>query len=74
MELDVLDLLERGPGLLEEPEQEVVLGTGRGATFSALVPGFTVLIGVLALGEMPTLIQLGGLAVVAVGFRYVMKQ
>src|SRR5258705_13189329 len=29
-ELDVLDLLERGPGLLEEPEQEVVLGAGRG--------------------------------------------
>jgi drug/metabolite transporter (DMT)-like permease len=51
-----------------------VLGTGRGATFSALVPGFTVLIGVLALGEIPTLIQLGGLAVVAVGFRYVMKR
>jgi drug/metabolite transporter (DMT)-like permease len=51
-----------------------VLGTGRGATFSALVPGFTILVGVLALGEMPTLIQLGGLAVVAIGFRLVMKR
>jgi drug/metabolite transporter (DMT)-like permease len=51
-----------------------VLGTGRGATFSALVPGFTILVGVLALGEMPTLIQLAGLAVVAVGFRFVMKR
>jgi drug/metabolite transporter (DMT)-like permease len=51
-----------------------VLGTGRGATFSALVPGFTILIGVVALGEMPTLIQLAGLAVVAVGFRLVMKR
>ena len=51
-----------------------VLGTGRGATFSALVPGFTILIGVGALGEMPTLIQLAGLGVVAIGFRFVMKR
>jgi len=51
-----------------------VLGTGRGASFSALVPGFTILIGVLALGEMPTLIQLAGLGVVALGFRLVMKR
>ena len=51
-----------------------VLGTGRGATFSALVPGFTILIGVLTLGEMPTLIQLAGLGVVALGFRFVMKR
>jgi drug/metabolite transporter (DMT)-like permease len=50
-----------------------VLGTGRGATFSALVPGFTILVGVLALGEWPTLIQLAGLGVVAVGFRLVMR-
>ena len=50
-----------------------VLGTGRGATFSALVPVFTILAGVLALGELPTLIQLMGLAVVAVGFRLVMS-
>jgi drug/metabolite transporter (DMT)-like permease len=51
-----------------------VLGTGRGATFSALVPAFTILIGVLALGEWPTVLQLAGLAVVAVGFRLVMKR
>jgi drug/metabolite transporter (DMT)-like permease len=51
-----------------------VLGTGRGATFSALVPAFTILIGVLALGEWPTVIQLAGLTVVAVGFRLVMKR
>lgn len=51
-----------------------VLGAGRGASFSALVPGFTILVGVLALGEWPTAIQLAGLAVVAVGFRYVMKR
>jgi drug/metabolite transporter (DMT)-like permease len=51
-----------------------VLGTGRGASFSALVPAFTILLGVVALGEMPTLIQLGGLAVVALGFHLVMKR
>jgi drug/metabolite transporter (DMT)-like permease len=51
-----------------------VLGTGRGASFSALVPAFTMVVGVMSLGEMPTLIQLAGLAVVAVGFRLVMKR
>ena len=51
-----------------------VLGTGRGASFSALVPAFTMLIGVVALGEMPTLIQLAGLAVVGFGFRLVLKR
>ena len=51
-----------------------VLGTGRGATFSALVPAFTVLVGVATLGEMPTLLQLAGLAVVALGFRLVMMR
>jgi len=51
-----------------------VLGTGRGATFSALVPAFTILIGVAALGEWPTALQLAGLAVVAIGFRLVMKR
>jgi drug/metabolite transporter (DMT)-like permease len=51
-----------------------VLGTGRGASFSALVPAFTMVVGVMTLGEMPTVIQLAGLAVVAVGFRLVMKR
>ena len=40
----------------------------------ALVPAFTMLFGVLVLGEMPTLIQLAGLAVVALGFRLVLKR
>jgi drug/metabolite transporter (DMT)-like permease len=31
-------------------------------------------VGVMTLGEMPTVIQLAGLAVVAVGFRLVMKR
>jgi drug/metabolite transporter (DMT)-like permease len=51
-----------------------VLGTGRGATFSALVPAFAMAIGVMTLGEWPTLIQLLGLGVVGLGFRLVMKR
>jgi drug/metabolite transporter (DMT)-like permease len=45
-----------------------LLGAGRGAVFPSLVPGFTMLIGALALGELPTLAQLTGFAVVMLGF------
>jgi drug/metabolite transporter (DMT)-like permease len=46
----------------------VLLGAGRAALFPSLVPGFTLLIGFLALGEAPTLAQLAGFAVVMLGF------
>ena len=46
----------------------VLLGAGRAAVFPSLVPGFTMLIGFLALGEVPTLAQLAGFAIVLVGF------
>ena len=49
------------------------LGAGRASTFPALVPGLTMLIGFLALGEIPTPMQLLGLAVVVIGFRFAMK-
>src|SRR5712691_10029055 len=45
-----------------------LLGAGRAAVFPPLVPGFTLLIGFLALGEVPTLAQLAGFAVVMLGF------
>jgi drug/metabolite transporter (DMT)-like permease len=51
-----------------------LLGGGRGGVFAALVPGFALVIGVAALGEVPTLMQLVGFAVVMVGFRFVLKQ
>jgi drug/metabolite transporter (DMT)-like permease len=41
--------------------------------FPALVPGFTMLAGFLVLGEVPSLAQLAGLAIVALGFRFAMK-
>jgi drug/metabolite transporter (DMT)-like permease len=46
----------------------VLLGAGRAAVFPSLVPGFTLLIGFLALGEAPSLVQLAGLAIVMLGF------
>jgi drug/metabolite transporter (DMT)-like permease len=51
----------------------VLLGAGRAAVFPSLVPGFTLLIGFLVLGEVPSLAQLAGLAIVLIGFRLVVK-
>lgn len=51
----------------------VLLGVSRAAVFPALVPPFTLLSGFLILGEVPSVIQLFGLAVVAVGFRLTQK-
>jgi drug/metabolite transporter (DMT)-like permease len=47
----------------------VLLGAGRAAVFPALVPPFVLLIGWLALGEVPTVLQLIGLVIVLLGFR-----
>jgi drug/metabolite transporter (DMT)-like permease len=46
----------------------VLIGAGRAAVFPSLVPGFTLLIGLIALGEAPTSAQLAGFAVVMLGF------
>jgi drug/metabolite transporter (DMT)-like permease len=51
----------------------VLLGAGRAAVFPSLVPGFTLLIGFLALGEVPSLAQLAGFALVLAGFRLTQK-
>jgi drug/metabolite transporter (DMT)-like permease len=47
----------------------ILLGAGRAAVFPSLVPGFTLLIGYLVLGEVPSLYQLLGFAIVLAGFR-----
>lgn len=49
------------------------LGAGRASTFPALVPGTAMLVGFIALGEIPTPLQLLGLAIVVIGFRFAMK-
>ena len=51
----------------------VLLGGGRAAVFPSLVPGFTLLIGFLTLGEIPSLAQLAGFAIVLAGFRLTQK-
>jgi drug/metabolite transporter (DMT)-like permease len=51
----------------------VILGAGRAAVFPSLVPGFTLLIGFLALGEVPSVAQLAGFAIVLIGFRLTQK-
>jgi drug/metabolite transporter (DMT)-like permease len=47
----------------------VLLGAGRAAVFPSLVPGFTLLIGFVVLGEVPSLAQLAGFVIVLIGFR-----
>src|SRR5262245_8277249 len=51
-----------------------LIGAGRAGVFAALVPGFALTIGWLAIGEVPTAMQLVGFAIVMVGFRFVLKQ
>jgi drug/metabolite transporter (DMT)-like permease len=51
----------------------VLLGASRAVLFPSLVPPFTLLIGFLTLGEVPSIAQLVGLAVVIAGFRLTQK-
>lgn len=51
----------------------MLLGAGRAATFPALVPGFALVIGYVMLGIVPSIAQVVGLLIVAVGFRFVVK-
>jgi drug/metabolite transporter (DMT)-like permease len=51
----------------------VLLGASRAALFPSLVPPFTLSIGLLALGEVPSIAQLVGLVFVVAGFRLTQK-
>lgn len=51
----------------------ILLGASRGATFTALVPCFALVIGALTIGEFPSATQLAGLAIVIAGFRFAVK-
>jgi drug/metabolite transporter (DMT)-like permease len=50
-----------------------LLGASRAAVFPSLVPGFTLLVGYLAIGEVPTIAQVVGFAIVLLGFRLTQK-
>jgi len=50
-----------------------MLGAGRASMFIALVPVFSVVIGFVLIGEIPTAMRLIGLAIVVIGFRFAMK-
>jgi drug/metabolite transporter (DMT)-like permease len=47
----------------------VLLGAARAAVFPSLVPPFTLLLGFVVLREVPSVVQLAGLAIVIIGFR-----
>jgi drug/metabolite transporter (DMT)-like permease len=51
----------------------ILLGAARAAVFPTLVPPFTLLIGYLVLGVIPSAFQLFGLVLVLVGFRLTQK-
>ena len=52
----------------------IALGGGRAATFPALVPVFSVIIGYLALGVVPSLAQFAGMLIVLVGFHFALRR
>jgi drug/metabolite transporter (DMT)-like permease len=51
----------------------ILLGAGRAAVFPALVPGFGLIIGYLALGVVPTPEQFIGLVIVVIGFWFTLR-
>lgn len=51
----------------------VLLGAARAAVFPALVPPFTLVTGYVFLGNIPSLLQIIGLAMVLLGFRFTQK-
>jgi drug/metabolite transporter (DMT)-like permease len=66
----ILQGLLAGPGAIYLFTRAVVLlGAGRAAVFPTLVPPCVLLIGWIALGIVPSVLQLIGLAIVLIGFR-----
>ena len=53
--------------------QKTEFGAGRASTFPALVPIFGLILGFLTLGVVPTILQLIGLVIVVIGFRFVVR-
>jgi drug/metabolite transporter (DMT)-like permease len=70
----IMQGLLAGPAAIYLFTQSVILlGASRAAVFPTLVPPCTLLIGWIALGIRPTALQLTGLAIVLVGFRFTQR-
>jgi drug/metabolite transporter (DMT)-like permease len=70
----VMQGLLAGPGAIYLFTRSVVLlGAGRASVFPTLVPPCVLLIGWITLGDIPSTLQLIGLAIVLVGFRLTQK-
>ena len=66
----VLQGLLAGPGAIYLFTRSVgLLGAGRAAVFPTLVPPCVLLIGWIALGSVPSMLQIVGLVIVLLGFR-----
>lgn len=65
----VQGLLAGAGGIYLFTRAVVLLGVSRAALFPSLVSPFTLLVGFLALGEVPSVWQLTGLVIVLVGFQ-----
>jgi drug/metabolite transporter (DMT)-like permease len=70
----VQGLLAGAGGIFLFTRAVALLGPGRAAVFPALVPGFAMLIGFFALGEIPTAVQFAGFSVVMFGFALVQRR
>ncbi|HEU5016997.1 MAG TPA: DMT family transporter [Pseudolabrys sp.] len=51
----------------------ILIGAGRAAVFPALVPGFSLVIGFLVIGVVPSIPQVIGLIIVVIGFRFALR-
>jgi drug/metabolite transporter (DMT)-like permease len=74
LQIFIQGIMSSAGGILLFTRAVALLGPGRAAVFPALVPGFTMAIGYLFLGVVPTLLQLAGFAIVTVGFAFVLKR
>lgn len=73
LQIAVQGLISGAPPIYLFAHSVVLLGAGRAATFPALVPGFALIVGFVTLGVVPSLPQIVGLAIVLVGFRFVVR-
>lgn len=74
LQLVAQGILAGAPAMYFFARTVALLGPARAAVFPALVPGFALLIGYFALGEIPTTPQLVGFSIVMVAFALVQRR